>query len=78
MTLPATGISLTDLQTLTDQLLRSGATINELNTLRKHLSQIKGGGLARLAAPATLIGLILSDVTGDPLDMIAEINTEES
>jgi glycerate 2-kinase len=65
------GIELADLQTLTDQLLRRGATINELNAVRKHLSQIKGGGLARMAAPATVISLILSDVVGDPLDVIA-------
>ncbi len=71
LTLPAPGIELADLQVLTDQLLRSGATINELNTVRKHLSQIKGGGLARLAAPAAVISLILSDVVGDPLDVIA-------
>jgi hydroxypyruvate reductase len=71
LSLPAAGIGLADLQTLTDQLLRSGASINELNTVRKHLSQIKGGGMARLAAPATVISLILSDVVGDPLDVIA-------
>jgi glycerate 2-kinase len=71
LTLPAPGITLADLQTLTDQLLRAGATINELNAVRKHLSQIKGGGLARMAAPATVISLILSDVVGDPLDVIA-------
>jgi hydroxypyruvate reductase len=70
LTLPVPGIELGDLQALTDLLLRSGATINELNTVRKHLSQIKGGGLARLAAPATVISLILSDVVGDPLDVI--------
>lgn len=71
MTLPAPELSLNDLQTLTEQLLRAGATINELNAVRKHLSQIKGGGLARLAAPATVVSLILSDVVGDPLDTIA-------
>jgi hydroxypyruvate reductase len=71
LTLPAPGIELADLQALTDQLLRSGANINELNTVRKHLSQLKGGGLARMAAPVTVISLILSDVVGDPLDVIA-------
>lgn len=71
LTLPVPGIALSDMQALTDQLLRSGATINELNTVRKHLSQIKGGGLARMAAPAMVISLILSDVVGDPLDVIA-------
>ena len=71
LTLPVSGIELADLQSLTGQLLRSGATINELNTVRKHLSQIKGGGLARMAAPGRVISLILSDVVGDPLDVIA-------
>jgi hydroxypyruvate reductase len=71
MELPAGNISLDDLQQLTDQLLRSGATINEVNTIRKHISQVKGGGLARAAAPATLVALILSDVVGNPLDFIA-------
>ncbi|HUX87168.1 MAG TPA: glycerate kinase [Chloroflexota bacterium] len=68
---PATGIPLNDERRLTNALLRSGATINEVNTVRKHLSRIKGGGLVREAAPATVIGLILSDVLGDPLDVIA-------
>ncbi len=71
LTLPVPGLTLIDLQSLTDALLRSGATINEMNTVRKHCSQIKGGNLARLAAPATLVTLILSDVIGDPLDVIA-------
>ena len=69
--LPAPGLTLADLQATTDLLLRSGATIIDLNAVRKHLSQIKGGGLARLAAPAPVISLILSDVVGDPLDVIA-------
>jgi glycerate 2-kinase len=68
---PIEGLSLEDLQSLTSALLASGATINEINTIRKHLSQIKGGNLARLAAPAQLATLILSDVVGDPLDVIA-------
>lgn len=71
MTLPAPGLTLADFQSMTQTLLRSGATINELNLLRKHLDQVKGGGLARLAAPATLVSLILSDVVGNPLDVIA-------
>jgi len=54
----------------TSILLRCGANINEINTLRKHLDQVKGGGLARLAHPASLITLILSDVVGNPLDVI--------
>ena len=71
MTLPVDGISLADLQTLTRMLLACGATINEINAVRKHLSQLKGGQLARLAAPAPVISLILSDVVGDVLDVIA-------
>ena len=71
LVLPAPGISLADLRATTDLLLRSGATIGEMNAVRKHLSQVTGGGLARLAAPNRLIGLILSDVVGDPLDAIA-------
>ncbi|MEE8389907.1 MAG: glycerate kinase [Anaerolineae bacterium] len=71
LTLPVPGLTLADLQALTGALLRSGATINEINTVRKHCSQIKGGNLARLAAPATVVTLILSDVVGDPLDVIA-------
>lgn len=69
--LPANGVTLADLRATTQALLRSGATIGEFNCVRKRLSQIKGGGLARLAAPATVIALIFSDVVGDPLDVIA-------
>jgi glycerate 2-kinase len=68
---PAGDLTLADLQKLTRLLLASGATINEINSLRKHLDTVKGGGLARLAAPAHLLTLILSDVVGDPLDVIA-------
>ncbi len=71
LTSPAPGISLPDLMVTTQLLLKSGATIRELNTVRKHLSQVKGGQLARLAAPAQVFSLILSDVPGDPLDVIA-------
>jgi hydroxypyruvate reductase len=71
LTRPAEGLTLDDFQRLTNMLLRSGATINELNAVRKHCSGIKGGNLARLAAPAQLVTLILSDVVGDPLDVIA-------
>jgi len=56
----------------TSKLLAShGATIQELNAVRKHLSSLKGGKLAQLAQPADVLGLILSDVIGDPLDVIA-------
>jgi glycerate 2-kinase len=71
MTSPVPGISLTDLQALTQVLLRCGATINEINTIRKHISQLKGGQLAQLASPSPVISLILSDVVGDPLEVIA-------
>lgn len=71
LTWPAPGITLADLQALTNALLRSGATINEINTVRKHLDRAKGGGLARLAQPAEVLTLVLSDVVGDPLDAIA-------
>ncbi|MFQ5651772.1 MAG: glycerate kinase [bacterium] len=69
--LPADGISLQDKQEVTRQLLACGATIDEINTVRKHISKIKGGQLTRLAYPAQLVTLILSDVVGDPLDAIA-------
>lgn len=65
------GCSLADLQTTIDLLLKSGADIREVNTVRKHLSQVKGGQLAKAAHPATVITLILSDVLGDQLDVIA-------
>ncbi|MDI7277651.1 MAG: glycerate kinase, partial [Anaerolineae bacterium] len=68
---PVEGVTLADLQRLTGLLLRSGATIGEMNAVRKHLSLVKGGQLARAAAPAPLIALILSDVVGSPLDVIA-------
>lgn len=69
--LPVEGITLADLQSLTDALLRCGATINQVNTVRKHCSQIAGGQLAQAAFPATVVSLILSDVVGNPLDVIA-------
>jgi glycerate 2-kinase len=68
---PADGLSLGALQATTEALLRAGATINELNAVRKHLSAVKGGNLARAAAPATVLVLVLSDVVGNPLDVIA-------
>ena len=71
LTLPAEGITLEDLQATTDALLRCGATINEINVVRKHLDRVKGGGLARLASPSAVITLVLSDVVGNPLDAIA-------
>jgi hydroxypyruvate reductase len=68
---PVPGVSLGDLQGLTSQLLACGANINEINSLRKHLDRVKGGGLAQMAAPAQVVTLILSDVVNDPLDVIA-------
>jgi len=68
---PAEGITLAQKQEVTSLLLRAGATILELNAVRKHLSSIKGGQLAARAAPARLVSLIMSDVIGDPLDFIA-------
>jgi glycerate 2-kinase len=68
---PAEGITLEEKQQVTQLLLRAGATIQELNGVRKHLSAIKGGQLARWASPARVISLIMSDVIGDPLDFIA-------
>jgi hydroxypyruvate reductase len=71
MIAPAEGISLNDKQDATRRLLASGATIHEINAVRKHLSRIKGGLLAKHAHPATVVSLILSDVVGDDLDVIA-------
>src|ERR1041384_5310387 len=68
---PAEGLSLADKQRTTEALLKSGASILEINAVRKHLSRLKGGQLAALAAPATLISLVLSDVIGDSLETIA-------
>ncbi len=62
---PAAGLTLTEKQRTTDRLLRAGANITELNTVRKHLSRLKGGRLAALAYPATVVSLLLSDVIGD-------------
>jgi len=67
---PPEGVPLKDKQEATKFLLACGATIHELNTVRKHLSRSKGGRLAHLAHPATVVSLILSDVVGDDLDVI--------
>lgn len=67
---PAEGITLPDKQATTRSLLACGATIHEINTIRKHLSRAKGGQLARAAHPAGVLSLILSDVVGDDLDVI--------
>ncbi len=70
MPLPAPGITLEDKQETTRQLLACGATIHEINAVRKHLSAIKGGQLALMAQPAHVIALLLSDVIGDDLSVI--------
>ncbi|RME88897.1 MAG: glycerate kinase, partial [Anaerolineae bacterium] len=71
LTAPHPPLSLSDLQALTEALLTVGATITEINVLRRHLDRVKGGGLARAAFPARTVSLILSDVVGDPLEAIA-------
>lgn len=68
---PVSGVTLEDMQQVTELLLRSGATITELNAVRKHLSRFSGGQLARTAAPAGVVSVIVSDVVGDALDVIA-------
>lgn len=68
---PVEGITLTDKQAVTRHLSAAGANIAELNTVRKQLSRIKGGGLARACRAGRLVSLIISDVLGDPLDVIA-------
>ena len=69
--LPADGVTLKDMQDITGQLLSCGADIVEINTIRKHLSGVKGGKFAKLCAPAHVFTVVLSDVLGDRLDSIA-------
>ena len=71
LAVPAARLSVGDLRELTSELLASGASIDEINAVRKHCSAVKGGQLARAAAPATVVTLAVSDVIGDPLDTIA-------
>jgi glycerate-2-kinase len=71
MPLPRGEISIADKREITEALLKCGATMNEINTVRKYISDFKGGWLAKKAYPATIVNLILSDVVGDPLDFIA-------
>lgn len=71
LTLPEPGLSLADVQRLTHVLLACGATINEINALRKHCLRLAGGRLAQLAQPSQVVTLIISDVVGSPLDVIA-------
>jgi glycerate 2-kinase len=69
--LPLEGLRLSDLQNVNDLLIKSGAPIQDINIVRRQLSMIKGGGLARMASPAHIVALILSDVVGDSLEAIA-------
>jgi len=64
-------IEVSDFKILTEELLKSGADIYEINAVRKHLSQVKGGGLAKLAYPAKVVSIVFSDVPGDDLSFIA-------
>lgn len=75
---PAPPMSLQEKQDVTRKLAAAGATIQELNTVRRALSLLKGGGLAQCASPAKVVALILSDVIGDPLDLIASGPTVRS
>ena len=68
---PADSVTLTDKQSTTEALLQSGATIQEVNAVRKHISTLKGGRFAKLVAPAQVVSLILSDVVGDSIEAIA-------
>ncbi len=68
---PCDGVTLSEKQAITDLLLKAGADITELNSVRKHLSRVKGGRLAEIAYPAEIISLMISDVIGDKLDVIA-------
>jgi glycerate-2-kinase len=77
MTMPYEGINLIDMKDLTKVLLSSGAAIDEINTIRKHIDSVKGGGLARITYPAHMETLILSDVLGDRISMIASGPTSE-
>ena len=71
LTLPDPGLSLADVRQLTQVMLACGATINDINALRKHCLQLAGGRLAQIAQPAQVVTLIISDVVGSPLDVIA-------
>jgi len=71
MTSPHRGLQLEDMQSLTKLLLACGARVDEINTLRRHLDRVKGGGVAKAAQPARIVSLILSDVVGNPLEAIA-------
>jgi glycerate 2-kinase (EC 2.7.1.-) len=69
--LPVEGVGIDEIGELSIKLMKAGANIVELNTVRKHLSRLKGGWLAKHAYPATLVALMISDVVGDRMDIIA-------
>ncbi len=71
LTLPSKGLSLEEKQSVNERLIRCGAKVNEINVVRKHLSQVKGGRLAEACWPASLVTLVISDVVGDDLSVIA-------
>ena len=71
LSMPAAGLTLADKQAINKALLKSGAAIDEMNCVRKHLSAIKGGRLAALCAPASVVTLLISDVPGDAPEVIA-------
>jgi len=71
VTAPVEGVTLSDIQVLTSMLLAYGARIDEINTLRRHLDRIKGGGIVKMSNAATIVSLILSDVVGNSLEAIA-------
>src|SRR5262249_10978027 len=71
LSLPAPGLTLEDKQAINKALLHSGAAIDEMNCVRKHLSAIKGGRLAAMCAPAKVVTLVISDVPGDAPEVVA-------
>jgi len=75
---PPAGVSLTEKQEVHRLLLQSGANILEINAVRKHVSEIKGGRLARRIAPAKIVNLTISDVAGDPLDYITDLTVPDT
>lgn len=76
--LPPEGVSFGEKRRLNELLLSSGMTISEINTVRKHVSRIKGGRLASRVSPARIINLTISDVAGDQLDVLADLTTQDS
>jgi hydroxypyruvate reductase/glycerate 2-kinase len=76
--LPPEGVSFEEKRRLNELLVSSGMTISEINTVRKHVSRIKGGRLASRMSPARIINLTISDVAGDQLDVLADLTTQDS